>query len=64
MTLEKWMADNGYTDDTLAPKVESDRTTISKIRRGKRLPSFRLALRIYEFTGRKVKLEQLAEAAA
>lgn len=64
MKLSEWMKKNGWTDETLAPQVEADRTTISKIRRGKRRPSPDLALRLFEFSRHKVELEQLLRTAA
>lgn len=43
MTLQEWMDANGVTDDALAARVGVDRSTISRVRRGKIAPSLTLA---------------------
>lgn len=39
MTLQEWMATEGLTDDQVANSIKADRSTISRIRRGKIHPS-------------------------
>ena len=48
--LGRWMADNNHNDDTFAALVETDRSSVSRIRRGKQRPSWDLAKRIHENT--------------
>jgi transcriptional regulator with XRE-family HTH domain len=48
MRLGDWMEANGYSvddggDARLASRIKSDRTTVSRIRRGKLRPGWRLA---------------------
>lgn len=63
MQLDDWMKENGLSDEQLAERVGSARTTISRIRRGKRRPSWNLAARLKEVTGGKVTLDDLSAAA-
>lgn len=49
-TLREWMAEKGETDDTLAGKLVTDRTTISRLRRGKQRPSWALARKLADLT--------------
>lgn len=42
------------SDEGLAAELAVSRATVSRLRRGKMVPSFDLAARIYEVTGRKV----------
>ena len=42
MNLHEWMIREGYLDQELASLVGSDRTTISRVRRGKVRPSWEL----------------------
>lgn len=51
MRLNEWMTDAGVTDEALALQVEADRTTISRIRRGTRMPSPDMMRKIREATG-------------
>lgn len=57
MTLSEWMAVNGVSDEMLAADLEIDRSTASRIRRGKLLPSSRLIARIVKLTGDAVPFE-------
>ena len=45
------MTETGTSDDTLAARLEIDRTTISRLRRGKRMPSVEMMRAIWEATG-------------
>lgn len=54
------MTESGTTDDDLAAKVGSDRTTISRIRRGKRRPSMALAEAISQASGFAVRLDDFS----
>lgn len=51
MRLSDWMRLQGLSDDQVAEKVEVDRATISRIRRGKHKPSWRVIERLHEITG-------------
>lgn len=50
MTLAEWMAENGINDDQLAIALEIDRSTASRFRRGKLLPSSAIIAKIAEVT--------------
>lgn len=54
MQLEAWMAEHDVGDAELAKLAQTDRTTISRIRRGKQRPSLDLAARLAEATGNAV----------
>lgn len=60
MKLHAWMAKNAVDDAEMASRTGTDRTTISRVRRGLNRPSWDLALKIVEKTDRKVTLEDLA----
>lgn len=60
MKLHEWMAKNAVDDAEMASRTGTDRTTISRVRRGLNRPSWDLALKIVEETERKVTLEDLA----
>lgn len=65
MRLDEWMLTNEVGDEVLATRVGYDRTTISRIRRGKRRPSWDLAERLQEVTDGKVTPNDfVAEGAA
>jgi DNA-binding XRE family transcriptional regulator len=65
MKLADWMTTQGITDDTVATGVETDRTTIGRIRRGLTRPSWELAARLKAFTGGAVTADDfLPEPAA
>lgn len=55
MRLNEWMTETGTTDDALAALVGVDRSTISRIRRGARVPSFATMQAICEATGGRVQ---------
>ncbi len=55
MTLAEWMAANDVSDETLAAKLDIDRSTASRIRRSKLLPSSALIAKIAAFTGGEVQ---------
>lgn len=57
MTLAEWMAAKDIGDAEMAALVDADRSTISRIRRGKARPSWQLAARIAKVTARKVKTD-------
>lgn len=50
MTLSKWMAERKLDDEQVAAMVSTDRTTISRLRRGKQRPSWELAARLDKAT--------------
>jgi len=50
MKLNDWMNAAGITDEALAARLEVDRTTISRIRRGTRMPSPEMMRKIREGT--------------
>jgi len=57
MRLSEWMEKGRrapVSDDEMAAELGVSRATVSRLRRGKMVPSFALAGRIYEVTGRKV----------
>jgi transcriptional regulator with XRE-family HTH domain len=54
MTLADYMGKNNLDDDAMASLVGSDRSTISRIRRGKTKPSWDLVDRILDATDRQV----------
>jgi transcriptional regulator with XRE-family HTH domain len=63
MTIQEWISSQKrksgakVTDETLADLFGCDRTYFSKIRRGKRVPSYELMCAIRDKTGGKVTLE-------
>ena len=50
MTLDQYMSEQGLSDAEVAALVECDRSRINRLRRGKELPSLRLAVRIQNMT--------------
>ena len=54
MTLDEWMTDQRVTDAWLAERVGTDRSRISRIRRGLAVPSLRVAVEIERVTLGKV----------
>lgn len=54
MQLADYMRINGLSDDAVGEALGVARATVSRLRRGKMVPSFDLAARIHEFTGKKV----------
>lgn len=55
MTLSEWMEANGISDEGLAEKLEIDRSTVSRFRRGKLMPSNDTMRRIIEVTSGSVQ---------
>lgn len=51
MTLGEWMEANGLSDEALAEKLSVDRSTASRFRRGKLMPSNDTMRRIIDVTG-------------
>jgi transcriptional regulator with XRE-family HTH domain len=54
MRLNEWMNAGSVTDEALAARLEVDRSTISRIRRGTRMPSTEMMRKIREATGGSV----------
>lgn len=52
--LDEWMTEHEVDDAELARLARTDRTTISRIRRGKQRPSLDLAARLAEATDNAV----------
>lgn len=50
MKLGDWMKQRGLDDDQVAAMVKADRTTISRLRRGKQRPSWALAANLERAT--------------
>lgn len=65
MRLNDWMSQAGATDQTLADTIGRgiDRSTISRIRRGKRMPSAELMRLIHEATGGAVTANDFVHSA-
>lgn len=57
--LSEWMAATGITDDALAAAVKVDRTTISRVRRGKHLPSIALVRQLVAFSQGQLSSDDL-----
>lgn len=57
MNLDEWMTAKEVTDDALAAQVNADRTTISRIRRGKQRPSWELAARLVDVSGGEISAD-------
>lgn len=55
MTLAEWMARHGVDDDSLAEMLGVDRSTVSRIRRGKQIPSKDTMAAIVGVTGGDVE---------
>lgn len=54
MTLDEWMRLRGLGDAAVAVYAQVHRATVSKLRRGKKLPSARLMARFANLTNGKV----------
>ena len=54
MTLAEWMTRNGLGDQDVAERVGVDRTTISRVRRGKGTPSGALVAALLKLSGGKI----------
>lgn len=50
MRLAEWMVANGISDEKLAAELDIDRSTVSRIRRDKLLPSSALMAKIIKLT--------------
>ena len=59
MDLENWMTEHNVFDQMLADEVGVTRPYVSRVRRGLVHPSLGVALKIWYFTGRAIKLESL-----
>lgn len=57
--LQKFMDAENLSDEQVAALTGRDRTTIGRIRRGKKSPSLELALKIERISGGVVKVEHL-----
>ena len=57
MTLAQWMAANGVSDDQAAAQLGIDRSSVSRLRRGKHAPSWRLLPLIVAMTNGAVTAE-------
>lgn len=64
MTLSEWMAAKDVSDETLAAELGIDRSTASRIRRGKLLPSSRLIAKIVDLTRGAVPYQTFFEISA
>lgn len=62
MKLSEWMAAHNIDDDVLAEKLAIDRSTASRIRRGKQKPSWGVAARILDVTGGDVPLDSFLDS--
>jgi transcriptional regulator with XRE-family HTH domain len=57
--LAQWMEATGTTDEALAASVRVDRSTISRIRRGKHEPSLALIKELVKLSGGKLSADDL-----
>lgn len=64
MTLSEWMACEGLSDDDVAAKVGRDRSIISRLRRGKHVPSAALMRSLLEISKGKIDAQALLTEAA
>ncbi len=64
MRLADYMEKHGLSDDDLAGPFKVTRATVSRLRRGKMVPSFDLVVRIHEATGKKVTPNDFLDVAA
>lgn len=55
--LAEWMRERGMSDEDLAAQVGTTRATISRLRRGKLVPTLRLAAAIKSATGEAVLVD-------
>lgn len=60
--LQKFMDAENLSDEQVAALVGRDRTTIGRIRRGKKNPSLTLALKLERISGGVVKAADLLAA--
>lgn len=57
MKLDDWMIDNGHDDESLGALIGVSRITVSRWRRGKRLPAGLNVARVSRVTGGAVRYE-------
>jgi transcriptional regulator with XRE-family HTH domain len=55
MTLAEWMATAGFADEDLAGALKIDRSTVSRFRRAKMLPSSALIAEIFRLSEGRVE---------
>jgi transcriptional regulator with XRE-family HTH domain len=63
MRLDHWMTETATPDEALAARVEVDRSTISRIRRGTRMPSPEMMRKLFEATGGAVTANDFVHSA-
>jgi transcriptional regulator with XRE-family HTH domain len=63
MTLEEWKRARGLTDEALADLLGIERSSVTKIRRGKASPSLAVIKRIRDLTGGAVTGDEWINAA-
>lgn len=63
MKLAAWLKRNGVSDEKAGAALGVSRVTVSRLRRGKMVPSFDLAARINIYTGGKVPPDEWMELA-
>lgn len=63
MKLKAWLDQQGMTDADFAARIEADRSTVSKLKRGKHNFSLDLMDRVVEATARAVMPNDLYEDA-
>lgn len=64
MTLAEWMAREGLGDDEVAGKVGRDRSIISRLRRGKHVPSVALMKALIDLSNGEIDAHALLNEAA
>lgn len=62
MTLAEWMAREGLGDDAVAAKVDRDRSIISRLRRGKHVPSAALVVSLIDLSNGEIDVRALMSA--
>ena len=63
-SLGQWMVENDWSDETLAAKACTDRTTISRLRRGKQRPSWALIDALMKISDGEITADSFLEPAA
>ncbi|MDE2107219.1 MAG: helix-turn-helix domain-containing protein [Patescibacteria group bacterium] len=64
MTLAEWMAREGVSDADVAAKVGRERSVISRLRRGKHVPSVALMRALIELSNGEIDAHTLMSEAA
>lgn len=59
MTLDRFFAESGWTEERLASEAGADQSMINRLRTGARKASLPLALRIEKATSGKVRAEEI-----